>query len=92
MTIRELCGQWAQNSKELHCMAQAERALYDLCVVVQAELKAGREVSLPVLGKLKVKERQARKGRNPQTGETIDIPAKRKVVLAMSKALDDRMN
>lgn len=36
-------------------------------------------------------ERAARKGRNPQTGETIDIPAKDALVFIASKALKERM-
>lgn len=51
-----------------------------LCEVAAAELLGGGEVSLPGLGKLKVKETNARTGRNPRTGEMIDIPAGRKVV------------
>jgi len=59
--------------------------LETLCSVIAAELLGGGEVSLPGLGKLKVKETNARAGRNPRTGEVIDIPAGRKVVFAPGK-------
>lgn len=42
-------------------------------------LLAGEEVTIPGVGKLKVVVKPARAGRNPATGEAIDIPAKRVV-------------
>ncbi len=45
--------------------------------------------TLPGLGKLKLKDRAARMGRNPATGETISIPAKRVVKFQVSKAAKD---
>ncbi|OWY39034.1 DNA-binding protein [Xenophilus sp. AP218F] len=53
-------------------------------------LAAGDEVTT-VAGKFKVKESAARSGRNPKTGETIQIAAKRKVAFVASKALKDRI-
>ena len=44
---------------------------------VHSELKAGGDVYLPGLGRFETQDRKARKGRNPKTGEEIDIPAKR---------------
>ncbi len=52
-------------------------------------LKAGERVRIPGLGILEVKQTKARQGRNPQTGETIQIPAKRKVAFRVSKELKD---
>lgn len=48
-----------------------------LAEMTQAELKKGGEVTLPGIGKLTVETRAARKGRNPATGDAIDIPEKR---------------
>ena len=45
--------------------------------------------TLPGLGKLKLKNRAARQGRNPATGETIQIPAKRVVKFQVAKAAKD---
>ena len=45
--------------------------------------------TLPGLGKLKLKNRAARVGRNPATGETIQIPAKRVVKFQVAKAAKD---
>lgn len=52
-----------------------DRYLDALCNVAVPELKNGGEVPLPGLGKLSVKQRAERKGRNPRTGETVTIPA-----------------
>ncbi len=45
--------------------------------------------TLPGLGKLKLRDRAARVGRNPATGATIQIPAKRVVKFQVSKAAKD---
>ena len=45
--------------------------------------------TLPGLGKLKLKNRAARVGRNPATGEQIQIPAKRVVKFQVAKAAKD---
>lgn len=50
-------------------------------------LKNGDDVSIHQLGKFAVKLRPARKGRNPQTGEAIEIPAQRVVKFLPCKTL-----
>lgn len=60
--------------------------------VIQAELQEGGEVALPGLGKLTVKSKPARKGRNPNTGEEIQIPAKTVPHFSAAKALKDAVN
>ena len=57
--------------------------------IAQAELKAGNEVTLPGLGKLTVKARAARTGRNPATGEEMQIAAKQVPHFSAAKALKD---
>lgn len=52
----------------------------------------GAEVTLPGLGKLKCALRAARMGRNPRTGEAIDIPERLTVRLSGSRALDETIN
>lgn len=60
--------------------------------VAQAALANGDEVTLPGLGKLHVEHKEARKGRNPATGEEIDIPAKNVPKFSAAKALKDAVN
>lgn len=64
---------------------QAGEHLARLGDIMAAELLGGGEVPLPSVGKLAVKQTKARKGRNPKTGEAIDIPAGRKVAVSLSK-------
>lgn len=49
-------------------------------------------VNIPGFGIFAAKERPAHTGRNPATGETVEIPAKRVVVFKPSKALKDLLN
>jgi DNA-binding protein HU-beta len=63
--------------------------LESLTTLVENTIKAGGEVPLKGLGKFKVQNRQARMGRNPATGEAIQIPAKTVVKFTVAKALKD---
>lgn len=58
---------------------------------VAAAIARGDEVSLPGLGKFKVKDTAARTGRNPQTSEPMEIAAGRKVSFTPAKGLKDRL-
>lgn len=59
--------------------------------VAAAELLGGGEIPLSGLGKLKSKDVSARKGRNPRTGEALDLPAGKKVVFAACKDLKEAL-
>lgn len=72
--------------------ASVKAILRTLGEVVGAELDNGGTVNLPGLGTLSVKERAARTGRNPKTGEEIEIPAKRVVKFSPAKNLRDLLN
>ncbi len=54
-----------------------------------AEAKKNGEFTIPGLGKLQKKDRAARMGRNPATGEQISIPAKTVVKFRIAKAAKD---
>lgn len=72
--------------------AQVEAVLNRLSIITTRNLKAGADVPLPGLGKLKASQRAARTGRNPATGAAVDIPAKVTVKLATGKTLDEALN
>jgi DNA-binding protein HU-beta len=55
--------------------ADAKRAVESTFEILAARVAAGDEVAIAGFGKFSVTERSARQGRNPQTGETIDIAA-----------------
>lgn len=57
--------------------------------IVETEIKRDGEIPLPGLGKFKVVKRKARTGRNPATGEPIQIPAKTVVKFSVAKALKE---
>lgn len=64
----------------------------EFCKLIADELLEKGKSVLPGVGVIKVVERAARKGRNPATGEAIDIPASRNIKIAMASALKDRLN
>jgi DNA-binding protein HU-beta len=68
---------------------QVESVLKSLGNHVQLELNGGSEVTLPGIGKLSVSTRAARTGRNPQTGEQLQIAAKQVPKFSAAKALKD---
>jgi len=65
---------------------KAVDAVFD---AVAEALKDGDKVQLIGFGNFEVRERSARKGRNPQTGEEIDIPASKVPAFKPGKALKD---
>ena len=56
-----------------------------------AELADSGEFTIPGVAKLKVTDKAARRGRNPGTGEVIEIPAKRVVKARIAKRLQDTL-
>ncbi len=72
--------------------ADAGRAVDAVVSAITNALKAGDQVSLVGFGTFSVKERGARTGRNPRTGETINIPASKTPAFKAGKALKDAVN
>ena len=58
---------------------------------ISSALERGVSVSLIGFGSFKVAERAAREGRNPRTGEKINIPASKSVKFTPGKALKERV-
>ena len=59
----------------------------DVFELIFKNLASGKEVSIHGFGVFKTEDRAPRKGRNPRTGEAIDIPARRVVKFVPGKAL-----
>lgn len=72
--------------------ADAERAVNAYHEVIGETLAKGGQVTLTGHGTYKVSARAARQGRNPRTGETINIPASKSAVFKAGKALKDEVN
>ncbi len=72
--------------------ADAGRALDATLEAVTGALKSGQSVSLVGFGTFSVRDRAARTGRNPRTGETIKIAASKNPAFKAGKALKDAVN
>ena len=72
--------------------AEAEAAVNAVTAAITDALKAGEKVQLIGFGTFEVKERAARTGRNPATGETIKIAASKYPAFSAGKALKDKLN
>lgn len=59
--------------------------------IIAVELDAGRDVSIAGFGKFETRRRKARAGRNPATGETIQIAAATVPAFKAAKGLKDRV-
>jgi DNA-binding protein HU-beta len=70
----------------------SEKALNSFVEAVQDSLANREKVQLVGFGTFEVRDRSARKGRNPQTGEEIDIPAASIPAFKAGKALKDSIN
>jgi DNA-binding protein HU-beta len=72
--------------------ASAERALDGATNAISGALKSGDQVTIVGFGSFYVGERGARTGRNPRTGETIQIAASKSPKFRAGKALKDAVN
>ncbi len=70
----------------------ADKIVNAFFTTVETALKAGDKVQLVGFGTFEVRERQARKGRNPQTGQEINIPATKVPAFKAGKALKDAVD
>lgn len=71
---------------------QATAALDAILSTITNELKTGSNVALMGFGSFSVNERAARTGRNPQTGDVIQIAAAKVPAFKAGKALKDSIN
>ena len=71
----------------------ATKAMLETTLETVAEVLAeGDSVELHGFGKFEVVERNARKGRNPKTGEAVEVPAKKAVKFSAFASLKDVVN
>ncbi len=90
MNKAELIAKIAEESKLTK--KAAETALDAFVTSVESALANGEKVQLVGFGTFEVRERAARKGRNPQTKEEIKIPASKAPVFKAGKALKELVN
>ena len=83
--IGEVAGKTGMTKKD------AEKVVNAFFDTVEGALKSGDKVQLIGFGTFEVRERKARKGRNPQTGKEIDIPATKVPAFKAGKALKNAL-
>ena len=90
MNVAELADHIASH----HAMnkSQAKQVVDAVFAAIVDAASKGEEVSVPGFGKFKVTSRDARSGRNPATGETIQIAASKKLGFAPAKQVKDALN
>jgi len=87
MTKSQIVAKIAEDNKLTK--TQAKDILEGIVALACKEAKKG--FTIPGLGKLVVVSRKARTGRNPATGETIKIPAKKVLKFRIAKAAKDEI-
>ncbi len=91
MIKSELIQQIAQDNPHLF-QRDVERIINTIFEEIGAALSRGDRVELRGFGAFSVKERNARIGRNPRTGESVQVDAKRVPFFKTGKELRDRLN
>ncbi|HWQ77128.1 MAG TPA: HU family DNA-binding protein [Syntrophomonas sp.] len=90
MNKTELIGEVAQKANVTK--KDADKIVSAFFATIENALKDGDKVQLVGFGTFEVRERQARKGRNPQTGQEISIPATRVPAFKAGKALKNAVD
>ena len=87
ITLKQMAAELAQ-THDLPTK-QAEAVVGDLVALATRHLRSGDKVRLTGLGILQVNDRPARMGRNPGTGEAIEIKASKKIAFRPAKELKE---
>lgn len=74
-------------SKVLTTKSEAAQAVHTTFDIIKEALRRGDKVVISNFGTFRVKARQARSGRNPKTGEVVNIPPRRGVRFKASRNL-----
>lgn len=85
--IEDIAGRVEGLSKQ-----QVQQVVDAFITSVTDNVAAGMDVTLPGFGRFAKQTRSARKGRNPQTGEAIEIPASHAPVFKAGKTFKERVN
>ncbi len=91
MTKSELIQRLAEQNPHLY-LRDVEKIVDTIFEEITAALVSGDRVELRGFGAFSVKHREARMGRNPRTGESVPVAAKRLPFFKTGKALRERLN
>ena len=89
MNKKELAKKMLERNTTLDSEAQVVRIIDSMINIISETVTTGEIVDIKGLVKFKKVKRAARTGRNPKTGETIQIPEKEVVVAKASKTLSE---
>ncbi len=78
--------------QEILNKAESVRAVETLLEIIKERLEAGENVLISGFGKFCVKDKRARRGRNPHTGEDLILEARRVVTFRPSGVLRKKLN
>ena len=90
MNKKELIAEIAKRTSTTQ--KEAEKGLNTFCEIIREELVANRKVQITGFGIFEVRERAARIGKNPRTGETVEIQATKAPSFKAGKVLKDSVN
>lgn len=90
MTKSELINQIAEKSELTK--KDAEKAFSAVVSSITDALVSGEKVQIVGFGTFEVRDRKEKLSKNPQTGETITVPAKKAPAFKAGKALKDAVN
>ena len=90
LTKADVVARVAENAEVTK--AEAERVIDAFFDETAQAVKGGDEVAWPKFGKFSKSERAARMGRNPQTGEAVQVPASTSMKFSAAAALKETMN
>jgi DNA-binding protein HU-beta len=88
MTKSQLVARLADDSAGLS-RKQVDELVNGLVDTIVKNVKKGESVKIPGLGIFRLRKMKARMGRNPQTGEAIKIPARKKVGFSVAKTFKE---
>jgi DNA-binding protein HU-beta len=69
-----------------------KEVIAEFLATIEGEVSEGNKLRLDKVGILQIRERGARMGRNPQTGEEIKIPASKKIAFRAAKSLKEQVS
>ena len=92
LTKSEVVEQIHERLSYAFSLRQSQEIVEVLLEVIKSTLENGEDVLISGVGKFTVKEKSARKGRNPATNESMMLPARRVVTFKSSGILRDKVN
>jgi integration host factor subunit alpha len=90
LTKRDIAQAISQETH--HAKTQSTRLVDNLFEIIRETLESGEDVLITGFGKFTVREKQERKGRNPQTGEPITLSPRKVVTFKSSGVLKGKLN